>query len=34
MTEQEELQMLASIIYNYDKFCDNFKSTLKLGAYE
>ena len=25
--------MLASIIYNYGKFCDNFKSTLKLGAY-
>ena len=26
--------MLASIIYNYDKFCDDFKSTLKLGAYK
>ena len=26
--------MLASIIYNYGKFCDGFKSTLKLGAYE
>jgi hypothetical protein len=26
--------MLASIIYNYGKFCDDFKSTLKLGAYE
>ena len=25
--------MLASIIYNYGKFCDDFKSTLKLGAY-
>lgn len=25
--------MLASIIYNYGKFCDGFKSTLKLGAY-
>jgi len=26
--------MLASIIYNYGKFCDDFKSTLKLGAYD
>ena len=26
--------MLASIIYNYGKCCDDFKSTLKLGAYE
>ena len=26
--------MLASIIYNHGKFCDDFKSTLKLGAYE
>ena len=26
--------MLASIIYNYGKFCDDFKSTLKLGAYK
>ena len=26
--------MLASIIYNYGKFCDDFKSTPKLGAYE
>lgn len=25
--------MLASIIYNYGKFYDDFKSTLKLGAY-
>ena len=25
--------MLASIIYNHGKFCDDFKSTLKLGAY-
>ena len=25
---------LASIIYNYGKFCDDFKSTLKLGAYD
>ena len=25
--------MLASIIYNYGKFCDDFKSTLKPGAY-
>ena len=25
--------MLASIIYNYGKFCDDFKSTLKLCAY-
>ena len=26
--------MLASIIYNHGKFCDDFKSTLKLGAYK
>jgi hypothetical protein len=26
--------MLASIIYNYGKFFADFKSTLKLGAYE
>ena len=26
--------MLASIIYNHGKFCDDFKSTLKLGAYD
>jgi len=26
--------MLASIIYNYGKFCGGFKSTLKLGAYQ
>lgn len=24
---------LSSIIYNYGKFCDDFKSTLKLGTY-
>jgi hypothetical protein len=26
--------MLASIIYNYGKFFGDFKSTLKLGAYD